>query len=97
MSATPQTTAAGGPSCRPQGSQCIALILQGGGALGAYEAGVYQALEEAELHPDWIVGVSVGAISTALIVGNPPAVRCRATWTGYWGARTTPASPCAAG
>jgi NTE family protein len=49
----------------------IALLLQGGGALGAYQAGVYQALAEADLHPDWIAGISIGAINAALIAGNP--------------------------
>jgi NTE family protein len=49
----------------------IALILQGGGALGAYQAGVYQALAEADLHPDWTAGISIGAINAALIAGNP--------------------------
>ena len=39
----------------------IALILQGGGALGSYQAGVYQALAEAKLHPDWVAGISIGA------------------------------------
>src|SRR6201993_1543303 len=53
----------------------IALILQGGGALGAYQAGVYQALAEANLHPDWVAGISIGAINSALIAGNPPAKR----------------------
>src|ERR1700730_13518294 len=42
--------------------ECIALLLQGGGALGAYQAGVYEALAEADLHPDWIAGISIGAI-----------------------------------
>jgi NTE family protein len=51
---------------------CIALLLQGGGALGAYQGGVYQALAEAELHPDWVAGISIGAINAALIAGNPP-------------------------
>ena len=41
----------------------IALLLQGGGALGAYQAGVYQALAEADLHPDWVAGISIGAIN----------------------------------
>jgi len=54
---------------------CIALVLQGGGALGAYQAGVYQALAEADLHPDWIAGISIGAINAALIAGNPPESR----------------------
>ena len=53
----------------------IALALQGGGALGAYQAGVYQALAEADLHPDWIAGISIGAINAAIIAGNPPASR----------------------
>ena len=53
----------------------IALILQGGGALGAYQGGVYQALAEANLHPDWVAGISIGAINSALIAGNPPQKR----------------------
>src|SRR5271165_3605291 len=53
----------------------IALILQGGGALGAYQAGVYQAIAEANLHPDWVAGISIGAINSALIAGNPPEKR----------------------
>jgi len=50
----------------------IALLLQGGGALGSYQAGVYQALAEQDLHPDWVAGISIGAINSALIAGNPP-------------------------
>ncbi|HSI41658.1 MAG TPA: patatin-like phospholipase family protein [Xanthobacteraceae bacterium] len=53
----------------------IALLLQGGGALGAYQAGVYEALAEANLHPDWIAGISIGAINSALIAGNAPERR----------------------
>lgn len=62
---------------------CIALLLQGGGALGAYQAGVYQALAEAGLHPDWVAGISIGAVNSALIAGNPPETRVerlRAFW-----------------
>ena len=51
------------------------LLLQGGGALGSYQAGVYQALAEADLHPDWVAGISIGAVNSALIVGNPPEKR----------------------
>jgi NTE family protein len=51
------------------------LLLQGGGALGSYQAGVYEALAEANLHPDWVAGVSIGAINSALIAGNPPEKR----------------------
>ncbi len=53
----------------------IALLLQGGGALGSYQAGVYQALAEADLHPHWVAGISIGAINSALIAGNPPEQR----------------------
>lgn len=61
----------------------VALLLQGGGALGSYQAGVYQALAEAGLHPDWVAGISIGAINSALIAGNPPerrVERLRAFW-----------------
>jgi len=53
----------------------IALLLQGGGALGAYQAGAYEALAEADLHPDWVAGISIGAINSAIIAGNPPQRR----------------------
>lgn len=53
----------------------VVLVLQGGGALGAYQAGVYEALHEASIEPDWVVGTSIGAISSALIAGNPPKQR----------------------
>ena len=55
--------------------ECVALLLQGGGALGAYQAGVYEALAEAGIHPNWVAGISIGAINAALIVGNPPNKR----------------------
>src|SRR5246127_3640858 len=55
--------------------ECVALVLQGGGALGAYQAGVYEALSEAGIHPDRIAGISIGAINAAIIAGNPPASR----------------------
>jgi NTE family protein len=61
----------------------IALLLQGGGALGAYQAGVYQALAETGLHPDWVVGISIGAINAAIVAGNAPERRIdklRAFW-----------------
>jgi NTE family protein len=53
----------------------IVLVLQGGGALGAYQAGVYQALHEAGIEPDWIIGTSIGAINASLIAGNAPQNR----------------------
>ncbi|MFI4958815.1 MAG: DUF3734 domain-containing protein [Lysobacterales bacterium] len=53
----------------------VALVLQGGGALGAYQAGVYQALAEADLQPTWLAGISIGALNAAIIAGNPPERR----------------------
>ena len=61
----------------------IVLVLQGGGALGAYQAGVYQAMSEAGLEPDWVIGTSIGAINAALIAGNSPekrVIRLREFW-----------------
>jgi NTE family protein len=59
-------------SWRPERCDRVALVLQGGGALGAYQAGVYQAMHEAQVEPDWVSGVSIGAINSAIIAGNPP-------------------------
>ena len=53
----------------------VVLVLQGGGALGSYQVGVYQALQEAGIEPDWIIGTSIGAINAALIAGNEPQAR----------------------
>src|ERR1700730_10728761 len=64
--------------------ECVTLLLQGGGALGAYQGGVYEALAESNIHPDWIAGISIGAINGAIIAGNPPHARVdrlREFWT----------------
>ncbi len=53
----------------------VVLVLQGGGALGAYHCGVYEALHDAGIEPDWVIGTSIGAINGALIAGNPPELR----------------------
>ena len=69
-------------AARPPFEQ-VALLLQGGGALGSYQAGVYQALHEAGIEPDWVAGISIGAINSAIIAGNPPTHRLdrlRAFW-----------------
>src|SRR5262245_32106412 len=50
--------------------ECIALLLPGGGALGSYQAGVYQGLTEADLHPDWVAGVSETALFFASFNSN---------------------------
>jgi NTE family protein len=65
-----------------------ALVLQGGGALGAYQAGVYQALQEAELNIDWVAGISIGAINGAIIAGNAPEDRVERL-TAFWNRITT--------
>jgi NTE family protein len=51
------------------------LVLQGGGALGSYQAGAYQALCHADFEPEWVAGISIGAINAAIIAGNPPEKR----------------------
>jgi len=69
------------PQRHPFGA--IALLLQGGGALGAYQAGVYEALAAAEVMPNWIAGISIGAINAAIIAGNPPERRVEEL-RGFW-------------
>ncbi len=72
------------PGWRPDRCDRVALILQGGGALGAYQAGVYEALHEGGIEPDWVTGVSIGAINSAIIAGNPRdrrLERLREFWT----------------
>lgn len=67
----------------------IALVLQGGGALGSYQGGVYEALAEADLHPNWVGGISIGAINAALIAGNRPSDRVARLRT-FWERVTEP-------
>jgi len=59
------------------------LVMQGGGALGAYQAGVYQAMHEADCEPEWVIGTSIGAINAGLIAGNPPERRVE-TLSEFW-------------
>jgi NTE family protein len=72
--------------------ECIALVLQGGGALGAFQGGVYQALAEANLEPDWVAGISIGAINAALIAGNAPEARVDKL-RAFWEQMTVPIVP----
>ncbi len=67
----------------------IVLLLQGGGALGSYQAGVYQAMAEANLEPDWVAGISIGAINCAIIAGNPPEKRIERLHQ-FWEAVSSP-------
>jgi NTE family protein len=73
-----------------------ALVLQGGGALGSYQAGVFEALSESGFTPSWVAGVSIGAINAAIIAGNPPGRRT-ARLREFWRRITTPAAPWAGG
>src|SRR6476660_10221928 len=72
-----------GRGWRPDRCDRIALVLQGGGALGAYQAGVFQALSEADIEPDWVTGVSIGAINSAIIAGNSKQWRLKRLKT-FW-------------
>jgi NTE family protein len=66
----------------------VVLVFQGGGALGAYQAGVYQAVHEAGIEPRWIIGTSIGAFNAALIAGNHPEHRVGAL-EEFWRRVTT--------
>lgn len=90
-SGTPARRPAGGKTANGSrhGFERVALLLQGGGALGSYQGGVYEALAEADLHPDYVAGVSIGAINAALIAGNAPEDRVKALRT-FWEKITTP-------
>jgi NTE family protein len=68
----------------------IGLVLQGGGALGSYQAGVYEGLAEAGIEPTWISGISIGALNTAIIAGNAPEDRVEAL-RGFWNTICQPA------
>lgn len=70
--------------------ETIALVLQGGGALGAYQAGVFEGLHEADIPIDWIAGISIGALNAAVIAGNAPEVRVERL-RQFWNAICTPA------
>lgn len=75
VSATPAQAAAGYES--------VALVLQGGGALGSYQCGVYDALHEAGIRPCWFAGTSIGAINAAILAGNAPEHRVERL-RGFW-------------
>ena len=91
------------PPARPASyDKKVALVLQGGGALGSYQAGVYEALAVSRYLPDWVAGISIGAINAAIIAGNTPenrVGRLRSFWeeitapTAFW--PTAPDGPLA--
>jgi NTE family protein len=65
-----ELVSAAGPAQLPE-YDVVALVLQGGGALGAYQAGVYEGLHEAGIRPNWVAGISIGALNAAIIAGSP--------------------------
>jgi NTE family protein len=67
----------------------VGLVLQGGGALGSYQAGVYEALVMSEYLPDWVAGISIGAINAAIVAGNAPD-RCVEHLRAFWDEITAP-------
>ncbi|WP_232478907.1 DUF3734 domain-containing protein [Roseomonas rosulenta] len=67
----------------------VALVLQGGGALGSYQAGVYEAIADSPFQPDWVAGISIGAVNAAIIAGNPAGERV-AKLRRFWERVTTP-------
>src|SRR5712691_11245074 len=78
------------PPARPASyDKKVGLVLQGGGALGCYQAGVYEALASSEYLPDWVAGISIGAINAAIIAGNAPEKRV-AQLRRFWEDTTAP-------
>jgi NTE family protein len=69
----------------------VGLVLQGGGALGSYQAGVYEALACSQYQPGWVAGISIGAINAAIIAGNAPGRRVERL-RDFWDAITAPTS-----
>jgi len=67
----------------------VGLVLQGGGALGSYQAGVYEALACSEYLPDWVAGISIGAINAAIMAGNAPKDRVQRL-RSFWEEITAP-------
>jgi NTE family protein len=67
----------------------VGLVLQGGGALGSYQAGVFEALASSEYLPDWVAGISIGAINAAIIAGNAPEHRVQHL-CNFWDEITAP-------
>jgi NTE family protein len=93
MNKRPDETLANFPTRPSTYDKKVALVLQGGGALGSYQAGVYEALASSPYLPDWVAGISIGAINAAIIAGNAREDRLtqlRAFWNGitahasYW-------------
>ena len=84
----------GRPDAGPDIPGQVVVVFQGGGALGAYQAGVYQALHDAKIEPDWVIGTSIGAINGVIVAGNPPKDRL-ARLNQFWESVSGRGSACA--
>jgi NTE family protein len=82
--------AAASPAQSARRYETVALVLQGGGALGAYQCGVYEGLHAASIRPDWFAGISIGAINAAILAGNAPEHRVERL-REFWNRISTPA------
>ena len=80
------------PALAARDYETIVLVLQGGGALGAYQCGVYEGLHLAGIEPDWFAGISIGAINGAILAGNAPGERLEKL-RAFWERICTPALP----
>jgi NTE family protein len=83
LNVKPEQTHAVAPHTNELPYDVVALVLQGGGALGAYQAGVYEGLHEAGIRPNWLAGISIGALNAAIIAGSPEderVARLREFW-----------------
>lgn len=80
------------PKRPAQYDKAVGLVLQGGGALGSYQAGVYEAVADSEYPPDWVAGISIGAINAAIIAGNAPDQRV-GKLRAFWDSITASAAP----
>jgi NTE family protein len=80
------------PALAARDYETVVLVLQGGGALGAYQCGVYEGLHEAGIRPDWFAGISIGAINAAILAGNAPEHRVDRL-RQFWSRISTPALP----
>jgi len=86
------TRAIASPAASARAYETVVLVLQGGGALGAYQCGVFEGLDEAGIRPDWFAGISIGAINAAILAGNAPEQRV-ARLREFWQRISTPALP----
>lgn len=93
VSTTPQVNKAPKPpALAARDYETVVLVLQGGGALGAYQCGVYEGLDAAGIRPDWFAGISIGAINAAILAGNEPKRRV-GRLREFWRRISTPALP----